>query len=118
MSLFIAENWFIIVVLAALILFAVLSILCFLKLPRKEQMNAIREWLLMAVTEAEKELGGGTGKLKLRYVYDLFVTRFPWAAQVVSFDTFSDLVDEALVEMRDMLDKNRAVQMYVKEDAR
>jgi hypothetical protein len=81
-------------------------------------MNAIREWLLMAVTEAEKELGDGTGQLKLRYVYDLFVTRFPWAAKVVSFSTFSALVDEALVEMREMLDKNAAVKMYVKEETR
>lgn len=115
---FLFENWFVIVALLTMVAFVGIAIWRFWKLPNDEQMNAIREWLLMAVTEAEKELGGGTGKLKLRYVYDLFVARFPWAAKVIPFDTFSDLVDEALVEMRELLDKNEAVLMYVKEEAR
>ena len=66
-----------------------------------------------AVTEAEKELGGGTGKLKLRQVYDLFVTRFPWLAKIVSFELFSDMVDDALDEMREMLANNQAVKALV-----
>lgn len=73
----------------------------------------MREWLLYAVTEAERELGGGTGKLKLRQVYDLFVTRFPWLAKIVSFETFSGLVDDALDEMREMLKNNNAVKELV-----
>ena len=82
------------------------------------QLAKVREWLLWAVTEAEKELGGGTGKLKLRQVYDLFVTRFPWLAKTVSFELFSSLVDDALDEMRDMLEKNEAVKALVNgEDA-
>ena len=72
-----------------------------------------REWLLWAVTEAEKELGGGTGKLKLRQVYDLFVTRFPWLARIVPFDLFSSMVDDALEEMREMLKTNQAVKAHV-----
>ena len=74
---------------------------------------AVKEWLLWAVTEAEKDLGGGTGKLKLRQVYDLFVTRFPWLAKLVSFELFSDMVDEALEQMREMLDTNEAVKAFV-----
>lgn len=73
----------------------------------------IGRWLLWAVTEAEKDLGGGTGKLKLRQVYDLFVTRFPWLAKLVSFELFSDMVDDALEEMREMLDTNQAVKAFV-----
>lgn len=73
----------------------------------------IKEWLLYAVTEAEKELGGGTGQLKLRQVYDLFVQRFPAVAAVISFDTFSGWVDEALEQMREMLAKNEQVAAYV-----
>ena len=115
---FLIDNWFYIVTAVALSAFVGIAVWRFYKLPNAEQMNAIREWLLMAVTEAEKELGDGTGKLKLRYVYDLFVTRFPWAAKVIPFSTFSNLVDEALVEMRELLDKNEAELMYVKEEAR
>ena len=29
---------------------------------------SLREWLLLAVTEAERAFGGGTGVVKLRYV--------------------------------------------------
>ena len=107
------DNWFYIVAAAALSAFVGIAVWRFCKLPNAEQMNAIREWLLMAVTEAEKELGGGTGKLKLRYVYDLFVSRFPWAAKVVPFSAFSNLVDEALVEMHEMLEQNEKVNSYV-----
>lgn len=82
---------------------------------REQQLAKVREWLLWAVTEAEKDLGGGTGKLKLRQVYDLFVSRFPWLAKVVSFERFSDLVDDALEEMRDMIKNNEAVKSHVEE---
>lgn len=92
---------------------AILFVFCFLRLPRGEQLAKVREWLLWAVVEAEKELGGGTGKLKLRQVYDLFVTRFPWLAKAVSFELFGDLVDDALDEMREMLKSNKAVQALV-----
>ncbi len=68
---------------------------------------------MWAVTEAEKDLGGGTGKLKLRQVYDLFVTRFPWLAKIVSFELFSGMVDDALEEMREMLAQNKAVKELV-----
>ena len=73
----------------------------------------MREWLLGAVTEAEKELGGGTGQLKLRSVYDRFVVRFPWVAMVLPFDVFSEMVDDALAEMRLMLAQNDKIRSYV-----
>lgn len=79
-----------------------------------EQVAKIKQWLLLAVTTAEKELGGGTGQLKLRYVYDMFVQRYPVAAQIVSFDTFSLWVDEALENMKRMLKDNREAAEYVK----
>ena len=79
-------------------------------MPSDKQLNKVREWLLYAVTKAEKELGAGTGKLKLRYVYDMFVARFEWLAKVITFDMFSMMVDEALEQMRTMLDSNEAVQ--------
>jgi len=89
----------------------------FLHLPAKEQREKVKEWLLWAVTNAEKELGGGTGNLKLRQVYDLFVQRFPAVAAAISFDTFSLWVDEALTEMRRMLAENRAAMELVRGDS-
>ena len=109
----IIEYWYIIVALAAAAGVAVIVAVRFLGLPRGAQLKKVREWLLLAVTQAEKELGSKTGKLKLRTVYDAFLTKFPWLAPVVSFERFSKLVDDALDEMRDMLDKNEAVKALV-----
>lgn len=114
---FIFENWFIIVIMAALIAFVGVMVWRFLMLPRAEQIEAVKEWLLGVVTEAEREFGGGTGRLKLRYVYDLFVARFPWLAKFVSFYTFMEWVDDALDEMRDMLATNTAVKDYVEGES-
>lgn len=41
------------------------------------------------------------------------MTRFPWLAKLVSFELFSDLVDDALEDMREMLDTNQAVKAFV-----
>ena len=110
---FIIENWPIIVAAAAAVSAAVVAVVRFAGLPTEGQLAKVREWLVWAVTEAEKDLGGGTGQLKLRQVYDLFVTRFPWLAKLISFELFSNMVDEALEEMREMLDTNQAVKAFV-----
>ena len=109
----IVNNWYIILDLAAFLVMATWYIYRYFNLPSEAQLAKVREWLLWAVTEAEKELGGGTGKLKLRQVYDLFVTRFPWLARIVPFDLFSSMVDDALEEMREMLKTNQAVKAHV-----
>ena len=67
--------------------------------------------------KAEKELGGGTGQIKLRYVYDMFVARFAWLARVISFEAFSMMVDEALERMKKMLESNKAMQTLVSGEA-
>lgn len=110
---FILEYWYII--LAGIILLAVAAVAAvrFFKQPNSEQVKKVKEWLLAAVVAAEKELGGnGTGQLKLRSVYDLFLARFPWMAQIVSFDTFSKWVDEALDTVEEWL-KNDNIAKYV-----
>ena len=45
--------------------------------------------------------------------YFVFVQRFPAVAAVISFDTFSLWVDEALEQMREMLAKNEHAAAYV-----
>ena len=63
--------------------------------------------------EAEKELGGKTGKLKLRMVYDMFLTKFSWLAKIISFEQFSKLVDDSLEIFKEMLKSNKAVKKIV-----
>ncbi|MEK5068126.1 hypothetical protein [Sporosarcina sp. FSL K6-1508] len=110
---FLIDYWFIILVLIVLLAFAAYAVFQFFKAPSNEQLIKVKEWLLFAVIQAEKELGEGTGKIKLRYVYDLFVTKFKWLSYLIKFDHFSRLVDEALEEMRHLLSSNRAVHNYV-----
>lgn len=110
---FIMENW--VKILIAVIAGAGVGVGVFFlfKNMTQAQLSKIREWLLWAVTEAEKDLGNGTGQLKLRQVYDLFLTRYPKISMFVSFNTFSVLVDQALDIMRKMLKDNAAVQAFV-----
>lgn len=108
-----AEGWPVAVGLMALAGVGVTAIWLFMNRPTGEQMAAVKEWLVWAVTEAEKDLGGGTGKLKLRKVYDLFIQRFPTVSRVIPFEMFSGWVDEALERMKVMLASNTSVQKYV-----
>lgn len=64
----------------------------------------IRDWLMLAVTEAEKQLGSGTGQQKLKRVYVWFTERFSVASYFVSFELFSAWVDSALEIMERILE--------------
>lgn len=110
---FFAENWWLILIACAAVAVIVYFIVKFFKLPRESQIAKVKEWLLFAVAEAEKELGSGTGQLKLRYVYDMFVSKFPFLVKFVPFELFSKLVDEVLEKFREMLSNNKAVKEYV-----
>ncbi|MEK5038755.1 hypothetical protein [Sporosarcina sp. FSL K6-3457] len=110
------ENWSLIVALIVLLIVLSGAIFMFFKQPSSTQLRKVKAWLLLAVTQAEKELGSGTGKLKLRFVYDLFITKFTWIARIISFEMFTDLVEDALDEMREMLKNNPAVFNLVDPD--
>jgi hypothetical protein len=111
------EYWFVVLSLIVLTISVAAMVLNFAGLPTKRQLEKVKEWLLYAVTLAETELGSGTGQLKLRTVYDMFLERFSWLSKFISFEKFSDLVDEALVEMREMLEKNENVRTIVGVDS-
>lgn len=72
------------------------------------------EWLKGAVAEAERYLGSGTGQLKLRMVYDMFIEKFPAFSMIVPFKLFSYWVDIALKWFAKQLESNVNVQNYVK----
>lgn len=111
---FLMGNWYLFIAALAMATLAAAAVARFLAMPSAEQREKVKEWLLWAVTEAEKELGSGTGQLKLRQVYDLFLQRFPAVAKRISFATFSCWVDKALIDMREMLNKNKTIYQMVK----
>ena len=79
-------------------------------------IDKVQSWLLWAVTQAETAFGNGTGKLKLAFVYDLFIEKFPKLQAIFPYKLFSSLVDKALSSMREML-KNDKIATIVEEGA-
>lgn len=102
-----------VIIAIAIILVAIGAICKFIKLPKSEQIKNLKEWLKYAVTIAEKEFGSGTGVLKLRYVYELAVEKFPTIMSVISFENFSCWVDEALTWLDSELSSSENIANYV-----
>jgi hypothetical protein len=103
------------VILGLIILAVLVGIMAynFGKQDKETKIANIKQWIKLAVVEAEKALGSGTGQLKLRYVYDLAVKQFPWIVTLVTFEIFSGWVDEALDWMKAQLEQNKATNGYV-----
>lgn len=107
------DNWFILVGVLAIVVFVVVYCWKFTGMPTDEQIRCVKEWLKYAVAMAEKELQSGTGQLKLRLVYQRFIETFPTIAKVVSFEVFSEWVDDALVWLNDQLSQNKNVKNLI-----
>lgn len=107
-------NIVLVVAFIVLLFLASLYVYNFIRLSKEQQIENIKEWLKYAVTIAEKELGGGTGQLKLRYVYNMFIEKFPKLDKIISFKLFSLLVDEALIWMRNQVETNSNITEYIK----
>ena len=78
------DNFYSIIVMT--LLFAGLGCGVYLMLTNSnnKQKEIILTWLLQAVVEAEKKFGSKSGQLKLSYVYDLYITKFPVMAITMS----------------------------------
>lgn len=110
---YLVNNWPIIVASIAIVVVAVSSVRNFSQKPTEEQIRSIKEWLVWTVTDAERDLGSGTGKLKLRCVYDKFLQVYPNIAMFIKFDDFSKYVDEALATMKTLIGSNESVRKFV-----
>lgn len=108
------DNWPAILGLIAVIGSATILIVDFIRTPRASQIAKVKEWLIYAVIKAEKDLGSGTGEIKLRYVYNMFLKVFPQVAKILSFEDFSKLVDEALKNMEKLLESNEDIKKIIK----
>ena len=101
---FLSENWYVIVMVLVL-LFAI-----YYTITNKQN---VKKWLCYAVTIAERDLKSGTGQLKLRQVYDMFLERFPVFSKLVPFSTFSYWVDLALEFLKEQLEKNESIKAFI-----
>ena len=106
-------DYYTIIIIAIVVIGLAAAAYNFFKLSKEAQIQNIKEWLLLGCLEAEKALGSKTGKIKLRYVYDLFVARFRFMSYFISFEQFSLLVDEALEEMRGLIESNAVVKELI-----
>ena len=109
---FIIENWLLLFIAGVFVAAAIFNAKCMVQMPRDKQIAVLLEWLKYAVTEAEKQLGSGTGQIKLRLVYNMALERFDWVGKLLSFEAFSECVDEALVWMRSQIESNKDIKAY------
>lgn len=108
-----ADNWAILVAMICGVAFVTTMVVKFMNMPSAKQIENLMEWLKIAVVEAEKALGTGTGSLKLRSVYESAVIAFPWIAKYMTFEKFSELVDVALEWMKEQIEKNQYIKEYI-----
>ncbi len=108
--LFIGNYWYLIIIAIAIISVVSIKLYVWFKKPTNEQMKKVQEWLVWAVAKAEEKLGSETGQLKLRYVYDMFISKFPGVSIFITFDTFKNMVDKALDEFNEMIKNNERLQ--------
>lgn len=107
-------DWYVVLILVILGIGIAAGVVWFLKLPMARKISNLKEWLKYGVAESEKALGSGTGQLKLRMVYDMAISKFPWLSKFISFITFSSWVDEALEWLNKQISENSAAQDYIK----
>ena len=81
----------------------------FIKKSKAQKMQMVKDWLLYAIAMAERELGSGTGRIKLGQVYEQFLLVFPQLQHFISFDTFAKMVDDVLMEFAVLVEDNVAI---------
>lgn len=99
------NNWSLIVTVVAVAVYFLLN-----------GKRSVVEFLLQAVVMAEKDLGSGTGKIKLSVVYGNFIEKYPIFSKIIPFSVFSAWVDAVLEDMKDILSKNEKAKAYVENE--
>lgn len=106
----IKEYWFIFILFIGIVSTISIKVYEFFKQPNAEQLNKVQQWLVFAVAKAEEVLGSGTGQMKLKYVYDMFVTKFPAIALFISYDKFKEMTEDALTEFKELIANNKNIK--------
>lgn len=109
------DYWWIAIAILAIIIIAFMFLITYINLPNSKKATKVKEWLLFAVVQAEKELGSGTGQLKLRYVYNLALSKFPVFIKLIPFELFSSFVDGALQQLGNLIENSEGVKKYMEK---
>ena len=109
------EYWWLAIVILAILVIAFMFLITYINLPKSKKATKVKEWLLFAVVQAEKELGSGTGQLKLRYVYNLALSKFPIFIKLIPFELFSSFVDGALQQLENLIEDSEGVKKYMEK---
>lgn len=108
---FLAANWdSVLVVLAFLALIVVLI--------KRGETAVLNKILFGLVTKAEREFGGGTGKLKLAAVSDWIYQRIPAVLKLLfSQRDIENMIESALAEAKKAWGTNGNLAAYIDEQA-
>lgn len=89
------------------------SVYSYFTQPSNKRKELMVTWMLHAVIEAEKLFKSKSGKLKFSYVYSMFVKQFPIISKFLPLPLFEELVEEALAQMKVLLESNDSIKKYV-----
>ena len=107
---YIIENW----AMLLLVLAAAAALVWF---AYKGNKSVVMRMLYALVTEAEKNLGGGTGSLKLATVVEAIYPKLPGVIKLfISADTLEGWVEEALAAAKVEWEKNAQIAAYIAPD--
>lgn len=106
LMIWIVNNYQTILVVIVIILGIIFAVVKFLKLTPAEQKKRILTILLDACIKAEQALGSKTGKAKRAQVYAVLKEKMPIITLFLSMEKFDELLDMALEEMKEWLEKN------------
>lgn len=113
---FIINYWPMLIVAIAIIAMAIVTVIDFINKSPKERIETIKQWAVYACAMAEAHLGSGTGQMKMRETYDMFLQRFPSLATVITYEKYKEIAEKALLEFKQMLSTNPNIQeMIIKE---
>ena len=99
----IIDNWYWIVIGLCVVTCVGAGFVRFMKYPSETKLAKIKEFLLVAVVEAEKLYKSGTGKIKLAYVFNLFCEKYPFISKFITVEQVDAWLQECLEVMRNLI---------------
>jgi len=99
----IVTNWYVIVLVVAVIVYAFYEFRWFYKLPNSEKVKRIKACLLNWVTIAAKKYDDGEFDLLISEVYNDFCVRFPVMKSIIPVTIIKEWIKEAFDELEKVL---------------
>lgn len=92
----------------------ILFILLMIYMIKKGAIKQVNEMLFYLVVEAEREFGGGTGKLKYAAVTTWLYERLPTIVKILFTDKQIDkLIEDAVNDMKEYLKNNKDANILI-----